>query len=117
MLSCGVPGRLVSATESTNFLECNQKAAVDSRAANPAVRSGWETYTALETSLRKFKPMNNRSLQFRRKYADAGDDQLIRIDCHFDELSADAWQSDKYADLTLSFQDVDGRFPGYETRG
>ncbi len=61
--------------------------------------------------------MNNRGLQFRRKYSDAGDDQLIRIDCHFDELSADAWQSDKYADLTLSFQDVDGRFPGYETRG
>jgi hypothetical protein len=115
--SCAVPGRPASATESTSFLQRDQKAAVNSRAANAAVRSGRKTYTTLETSLRKFKAMNNRCLQFRGKHANAGDDQLIRIDCHFDEFSAYTRQSDEDADLPLSFQDINGRLPGRQTRG
>src|ERR1019366_4072235 len=70
--SCAVPGKPASATESTSFLQRDQKAAVNSRAANAAVRSGRKTYTALETSLRKVKAMNNRCLQFQGKQANAG---------------------------------------------
>jgi len=56
--------------------------------------------------------MNDRGPQFGGKRANAREDQITSLDCHFDAIGADPRQGDMHQNLFLSFKDVDRRLPG-----